>query len=120
MQQERRRTLIEIPRVALRAFRTALRRSFPPRLPTDRQPQVVVEANGGKLLLHAQHPDAALACQLASSQKPPEVIVLPAAFLREAEGRAGNVALERSSDKIVARWDEEGVPRSVEYHPTDL
>ncbi|OAI54618.1 hypothetical protein AYO44_14640 [Planctomycetaceae bacterium SCGC AG-212-F19] len=111
--------MIEIPRVALRAFRTALRRSFPPRLPTDRQPQVVVDVNDGRLLLQAQHPDGAIACQLPSSHQTLEMIVLPAAFLLEAEGRVGNATLESTADKIVARWDEEGVPRSVEYAATD-
>lgn len=111
--------MIEIPRVALRAFRTALRRSYPPRLPHNRQAQVIVEANDGKLVIHAQHPDAAIACQLPSSHKRPEVLVLPSAFLQEAEGRAGNVTLERTADKVVARWDEEGVPRVVEYDAAD-
>jgi hypothetical protein len=111
--------LIVIPRVALRAFRTVLRRSFPPRFPTDRQPPVVVEASAGKLILHAQHPEAAVGCQMPSSSKSSEVIVLPAQALQEIEGRTNNVTLERTADKVVARWDEEGVPRVVEYDAVD-
>jgi hypothetical protein len=110
--------LIEIPRSVLRQFRLALKRSFPPRCRPEQKLWVVVKVGKDKLTIHAQHTDAGISLQLPAHHAP-EVLALPAAALDEAQGREGSVTLERQGDKIVARWDEAGIPRVLEFDTTD-
>ena len=82
------------------------------------QQWIVLEAGKDKLAIQAQHVDAAISLQLAVHHAP-EVIALPASALEEVQGREGIVTWERHSERVIARWDEAGIPRVVEYGTTD-
>jgi hypothetical protein len=81
---------------------------------------LVIEAGKDKLTLLAQHPDVAIASQLNAPHPVPEVIALPAPALEEAQGRQGSIRLEQTTDKVIVRWTEAGIPRVVEYDILDL
>ena len=110
--------MIEIPRSLLRQFGLALKRSFPPRC-RPLQPQwVVIEANQDKLLIEAQHPDAGISFQFTGQHAPGSDLPSGPRTRRNA-GPQGSVTLERQGEKIVARFDDAGIPRGVEYDTTD-
>ena len=110
--------MIQIPRSVLRQFRLALKRSFPLRSRPEQKLWVVVEAGKDKLTVQVQHADAGIRFQLPAHHAP-EVLALPAQALDEAQGREGSVILERHGEKVIALWDETGIPRQVEFDTTD-
>lgn len=110
--------MIEIPRSLLRQFRLALKRSFPPRCRPDQKLWIVIDAGKDKLAIRSMHTDAGVCVQLTSHQAP-EVIALPAQALDEAQGRQGSVTLERHGEKVIARFDDAGIPRVLEFDGTD-
>jgi len=62
--------LIQIPRLLLRQFWMALRRSRPPQTSRELLPWVVVEAEKDKLTLRAQHSDAVIGVQVKGEYAP--------------------------------------------------
>ena len=109
--------MIRIPRSVLRQFQLALKRSLSSRFPRLHQ-WIVLEAAKDKLTIQAQHIDAAISFHMPA-QHAPEVVALPALALEEAAGKEGIVTWERQGERVIARWDEAGIPRVVEYDTTD-
>ena len=108
--------MIAIPRLVLRQFRLALKRSFPPRCRPEQQLWVVIETSKEGMTLCAQHVDAAIRFQL-SGHHAPAVMGLPARALDEAQGRDGMVTVERNGETVVASWEDNGIPRRWSIPP---
>jgi hypothetical protein len=110
--------LIEIPRSVLCQFRQALKRSFPPRSRPEQKLWVVIEAGSKMLTIRSMHTDAGISVQLPGHHAP-ELLTIPAHKLDDVQGRQGMVILERHGEKVIARFDDVGVPRVLEFESTD-
>jgi len=110
--------MIQIPRLLLRQFWAALRRSRPPRSGRESLPWVVVEAGNGQVTLRSQHADALVRVQVNGDYNA-DLICLPARALDDAAGCRGNVVVEPCGDKVVLRWEDKGIPQVKEYETTD-
>jgi hypothetical protein len=108
--------LIELTRALARQFRTVLRRSLLEQEPRPSCPLVQCRAGDDGLTLQARCIDMALRYH-QSGKRPADAIAFPATVLAEFEGRAESpVVLEQvAAGKGRARWDDGGVPRSLDF-----
>lgn len=101
--------MIQLPRSFVRQLRSALRRSF------SRVISPIMFSSGADgLSIRCQQEGIAVAYQ--SNQQGSDQFVLPAQALSDLEGKSHDlVNLEVEGTKIVASWQDSGVPRVVEY-----
>ena len=103
--------MIQLPRSFFRQLKTVLRRTF-----SRVSSPVVFQSESDGLSVRCQQEDIAVAYQ-SQYQHGPDHLVLPAQALADIEGKGYElVSLEAKGDsKVIARWQDSGVPRVVEY-----
>jgi hypothetical protein len=108
--------VLEISRCLARQLRAVLRRSVVEQDPRGEWPLLVCRAGARGLLLQAHRGDLAVRYQ-EPGERPTAGLAFRASLLAEFKGRRGDpVALEPTGPgKGRARWDEGGVPRTVEF-----
>ncbi|HVS38479.1 MAG TPA: hypothetical protein VMS17_23170 [Gemmataceae bacterium] len=111
--------MIELTRALARSFRTVLRRSVLELEGRRTWPVVLCKAGDGGLTLQAVRLEAALRYH-QPGQWPADVIAFPGDVLGEVEGRGDAVVtLENvGAGKGRARWDDGGLPRTLDFDAT--
>ncbi len=108
--------MIELTRSLARCYRTVLRRSLQEQEPRRSWPLVLCRAGDGGLTLQSVQGDLALQFHMDDA-RPPDRIAFRTHLLAKFEGRTDvPVVLERvAAGKGRARWDDGGVPRSLDF-----
>lgn len=110
--------MITITRSQVRRLRVAFRRAALGIAHRGHVAELVLRSGGGQL--RAQHRYCDLAVEFAGPgpDGPEEAVALPLDALADFEGTADTpVTLEAAApDRTVVRWEDRGIPQSVEYH----
>jgi hypothetical protein len=113
--------VIQLPRSLARQLRTVFRRLAPK--PSTLRPLVWFHAGDDGRRIRLNHADITAEFR-EPGQWPAETLAIPLQALADFEGRSDAVVtLEQLGSSILARWDDRGVPREMEYdwqHPSDL
>ena len=114
--------MIQLPRSLARQLRAVFRRSGPQSLRRCR-PLVSFHAGDDGRRIRLNHVEAPAEFH-EPGQWPIETLAIPLQALADFEGRSDAiVTLEQQGSSILARWDDSGVPREMEYdaqRPADL
>jgi hypothetical protein len=118
IQKERRPFMISISRSLARQIRSVFRR-LSRRSASPFRPIVSFEAGRDGLRIRSYNAEVAGEVHVPS-EFPPETLAFSLDALTDFEGRGeGVVSLERRESRAAARWDDEGIPRLMEYDLQD-
>jgi hypothetical protein len=111
--------VIQIPRTVVRKFRAVLRKTVLSGSPQPR-PAVLLQAGRDGLVLRAQSTHVAVEYDLPGKFGP-EQLAISLDALERIEGKDDSlVSLDAaSSDKVVARWTDGGIPQLAEFDLVD-
>lgn len=110
--------MITITRSQVRRLRVAFRRSALGIAHRGHVAELVLRAGGGQVCAQHRYCDLAVEFAGPGPAGPEEAVALPLDALADFEGAADTpVTLEAAApDRTVVRWEDRGIPQSVEYH----